>query len=82
MNYPAWILNNVDVGLLVALIAIPHVYIAHLAVGGGLFLAVADTVARSAFAPTELPVGVLTAMIGGPFFLLLLRRRHQVAFSG
>ena len=40
--------------------------------GGGLFLAAADTVARSAFAPTELPVGVLTAMIGGPFFLLLL----------
>jgi len=46
--------------------------------GGGAFLAVADTVARSAFAPSELPVGVLTAMLGGPFFLILLlgaRRR-------
>jgi len=40
--------------------------------GGGAFLAAADTVARSAFAPSELPVGVLTAMMGGPFFLLLL----------
>jgi iron complex transport system permease protein len=42
--------------------------------GGGAFLAVADTVARTAFAPTELPVGVLTAMLGGPFFLVLLVR--------
>lgn len=40
--------------------------------GGGIFLALADTVARSAFAPSELPVGVLTAMLGGPFFLVLL----------
>ena len=40
--------------------------------GGGVFLAVADTVARTAFAPSELPVGVLTAMLGGPFFLVLL----------
>ncbi len=43
--------------------------------GGGAFLAVADTVARSAFAPTEMPVGVLTAMLGGPFFLLILVTR-------
>ena len=43
--------------------------------GGGAFLAVADTFARTAFAPTELPVGVLTAMIGGPFFLMLLLRK-------
>jgi len=40
--------------------------------GGGAFLAVADTFARSMFAPSELPVGVLTAMLGGPFFLVLL----------
>ncbi|MHC4480511.1 MAG: iron chelate uptake ABC transporter family permease subunit [Planctomycetota bacterium] len=35
-------------------------------------MAAADTLARSAFAPSELPVGVLTAMLGGPFFLILL----------
>jgi len=45
--------------------------------GGGIFLAAADTVARSAFAPSELPVGVLTAMLGGPFFLFLLVTRMR-----
>jgi len=40
--------------------------------GGGTLLAVADTFARTAFSPSELPVGVLTAMLGGPFFLVLL----------
>lgn len=43
---------------------------------GGAFLALADTVARTAFAPSELPVGVLTAMLGGPFFLLILVRKR------
>ena len=40
--------------------------------GGGAFLAAADAAARSLIPPSELPVGVLTAMLGGPFFLLLL----------
>lgn len=44
------------------------------AVAGALFLVLADTVARSAFAPRELPVGILTAAIGAPVFALLLRR--------
>ena len=39
---------------------------------GGAFLVVCDTVARTAFAPTELPVGIFTAFLGGPFFLWLL----------
>jgi iron complex transport system permease protein len=43
--------------------------------GGGAFLAAADTVARSMFPPSELPVGVLTAVLGGPFFLVLLVTR-------
>ena len=41
-------------------------------VGGG-FLMLCDTVARTALAPTEIPVGVMTAMLGGPFFIWLLR---------
>jgi iron complex transport system permease protein len=49
------------------------------ALGGALFLIVADTVARVALAPTELPVGVVTALCGGPFFLSLLARRRQEA---
>lgn len=41
---------------------------------GGAFLVVADTVARSALGATEIPVGVITALCGGPFFIYLLRR--------
>jgi iron complex transport system permease protein len=44
------------------------------ALGGALFLVVADLLARSLIAPSELPLGVLTALVGGPFFLYLLRR--------
>ena len=42
--------------------------------GGAVFLVWADTLARTALAPAELPVGVVTAILGGPFFLFLLRR--------
>jgi iron complex transport system permease protein len=42
---------------------------------GAAFLTGADTVARVAAAPTELPVGVVTAFVGVPFFVWLLRRR-------
>ena len=41
---------------------------------GGAFLVWADTLARTVLAPTELPVGVITALTGGPFFIYLLRR--------
>ena len=41
---------------------------------GGIFLCWADTVARTLLAPAELPVGVVTAFFGGPFFLFLLYR--------
>lgn len=47
------------------------------ALAGALFLLVADTVARTIIAPAELSVGVLTAFIGGPFFLYLLRKTKQ-----
>ncbi len=41
---------------------------------GGLLLVLADTLARTVMAPMELPVGVLTSLLGAPFFLWLLRR--------
>jgi iron complex transport system permease protein len=44
---------------------------------GGTFLAIADTIARSLLAPTELPVGVITALCGGPFFIYLLMSRRK-----
>lgn len=40
--------------------------------GGGAFLAICDVAARTVMSPAELPVGVLTALLGGPFFLWLL----------
>ncbi len=45
------------------------------AFGGGILLIMADTTARTVISPAELPVGVLTAMIGVPLFLYLLLRR-------
>jgi iron complex transport system permease protein len=44
------------------------------ALGGALLLLVADTIARTVVAPIELPLGVVTAVIGAPVFVLLLRR--------
>jgi len=42
---------------------------------GGAFLTICDTVARTLMFPTELPVGILTALLGGPFFRWLLLAR-------
>lgn len=47
------------------------------AFAGAGFLAIADTIARSAFAGSELPVGIITALVGGPFFLVLLARNSK-----
>lgn len=49
------------------------------ALAGGTLLLIADTLARTAFAPQQVPVGVVTAMIGVPTFLFLLVRRGSVA---
>jgi len=44
---------------------------------GAAFLAVCDTLSRTMLPPTDIPVGVLTAMGGGPFFLWLLRSKRR-----
>ena len=44
---------------------------------GGAFLVFADLVGRTIIAPAELPIGVVTAFVGAPFFLLVLRRAVQ-----
>lgn len=46
---------------------------------GAAFLVLADTASRTLLGPTEIPVGVLTALCGGPFFLLLLKYRKHYA---
>jgi iron complex transport system permease protein len=47
------------------------------ALAGAILLVVADTLSRTVIAPTELPVGVITAIVGVPFFISLLRQRHH-----
>ena len=44
------------------------------ALSGALFVVIADTLARTLIAPRELPVGAITALIGAPLFIYLLRK--------
>jgi len=55
-------------GLVVAFIPVASI-------GGAIFLIAADTLARTIVSPSELPVGVITAFIGAPFFIILLKKR-------
>lgn len=48
---------------------------------GAAFLAICDTLSRTMIPPTDIPVGVLTAMAGGPFFLWLLRHKRRHLWS-
>lgn len=50
-------------------------------IGGGTLVVFADTVARSWFGSIELPVGILLAVIGAPFFLFLLKRKGRFGLS-
>jgi iron complex transport system permease protein len=47
--------------------------------GGAAFLVLADLSARTVLSPEEIPVGAVTALLGGPFFLFLLRRERRAA---
>ena len=46
---------------------------------GGIFMVLADTIARTIISPMEIPVGIITALFGGPFFLYLLRTSKKVS---
>jgi iron complex transport system permease protein len=48
------------------------------AVLGGVFLVVCDSIARAAFTPAEMPIGTITALIGSPVFIYILRRRRRI----
>jgi iron complex transport system permease protein len=53
------------------------------AITGAIFLVAADTLARTIVAPAQLPVGVITAIAGGPFFLLLLiKYSRKIGYTG
>jgi len=47
---------------------------------GAIFMILTDIAARTVLAPTEIPIGVITAICGAPFFLYLLRRRKKAIF--
>jgi len=47
---------------------------------GAIFMIIADLVSRTILAPTEIPIGIITAICGAPFFLYLLRRRKRAIF--
>ena len=47
------------------------------AIAGAIFLVLTDTLARTMFAPSEVPVGILMVFLGGPFFLYLLRKSKR-----
>lgn len=44
---------------------------------GAVFLVLADLLARTLIAPSQLPIGIITSLVGGPFFLYLLRKRQS-----
>lgn len=46
-------------------------------IGGGIFLMAADFLSRSLFSPTELPIGVVTSLIGAPMFIYVLKKRRN-----
>jgi iron complex transport system permease protein len=50
------------------------------ALGGGALLCIADLISRTLLPPMELPAGVITAIIGAPYFLYLLRRKDVLSF--
>jgi len=50
------------------------------ALTGAIFLILADALARTAAAPEEIPVGIITALCGGPFFIYLLRKKNNTGF--
>jgi iron complex transport system permease protein len=49
--------------------------------GGGILLVIADTLTRAVL-PSEVPIGVLTALIGGPFFCVIFKKRQQDGIAG
>ena len=49
-------------------------------IGGAIFLILADVAERTLIAPSEIPIGVITALCGAPFFLYLLRRRSKTLY--
>lgn len=50
------------------------------ALGGGVLLCIADLIGKSLLSPMELPAGIITAILGAPYFLYILRRKDVLSF--
>ncbi|MFN3527583.1 MAG: FecCD family ABC transporter permease [Candidatus Altarchaeaceae archaeon] len=57
-----------------------HILLPASALFGGIFLVLCDIIARAAFSPVELPIGIVTAFIGAPYFIYLLRKKKKGFF--
>jgi len=55
-----------------------RILVPYSAVIGGLFLVITDTVSRTVIQPTEIPIGIITAAFGGPFFLYILKTNRNL----
>lgn len=51
------------------------------ALTGAIFLILCDTISRVVVAPNEMPVGIITALVGAPYFIFLLRKKQKVYFK-
>jgi iron complex transport system permease protein len=51
------------------------------AITGGIFLIITDTISRTVISPMEIPIGIITAILGGPFFIYLLRKKKTKYFG-
>ncbi|MGI6472293.1 MAG: FecCD family ABC transporter permease [Candidatus Methanomethylophilaceae archaeon] len=59
-----------------------HKYLGPMCIlGGALFMMLFDTIARSLMPPYELPVGIITSIIGAPFFMYIMRKREKDIWS-
>jgi iron complex transport system permease protein len=50
------------------------------ALGGGVLLCIADLIGKSVLSPMELPAGIITAILGAPYFLYILRKKDVLSF--
>ena len=80
--FSAWSPSNIIVPHAVRLIwGADYRFLLPLSVlSSAVFLILADLISRTLLSPTEIPVGVVTALFGAPFFLYLLRTRKRVIF--
>ena len=75
----AWVAFLIVLGMLSATGPGHRLLVPASALGGAVLLVVADAIARTAVPYADLPIGLLTSLVGGPFFFWLLRRARRTS---